>query len=129
MRPARLAPLLIEMVDAVHEYLCHVANVDVVPFEVCFEQDQRAIVQGAVHEIIDQQIDSHSGRHTEYRRETKTDAVAASEHRFLGLHFSAAIERDWPQGSVFGAELALFPDAVPAVGDRHHHPLVAAGEL
>src|SRR5206468_12417533 len=84
--------------DSVNECARDIPNMNVVSFEMRFKQHDCPVVNGAIYEIIDQQIDSHSGRHTEYRRETKTDTVAASEYRFLGLHFSAAIERDWQIG-------------------------------
>src|SRR5438552_7748779 len=64
--------------DSVNECARDVPNMNVVSFEMRFKQHDCPVVNGAIYEIIDQQIDSHSGRHTEYRRETKTDAVAAS---------------------------------------------------
>src|SRR5438093_6256736 len=112
--------------DSVNECARDVPNMNVVPFEMRFKQHDCPVVNGAIYEIIDQQIDSHSGRHTEYRRETKTVPVPASEYGFPGLPFSAAMERDWLQGGVLGAKLAFFPDAVPPVGDRHLHSLFAS---
>src|SRR5207244_13212740 len=101
--------------DSVNECARDVPNMNVVSFEMRFKQHDCPVVNGAIYEIIDQQIDSHSGGHAEYRRETKTDAVAASEYRFLGLHFSAHIERDCPQGRFFGTDVIIFLVALLAV--------------
>src|SRR5439155_23511756 len=113
----------------INECAGDIANMDVVPLKMRLEQHHCAVVHRTIYKIIDEQIDSHSRRHTKNGSETETDTVAAAEDCFLGLYFSTPIQRDWPQRSIFRTELLLFPDAIAAIGHRHHHALFAAGQL
>lgn len=49
-----------EMLDAVLEDARDIADVDVIALEVTLEQDDEAVVHGAVSEIVDQQVDAHA---------------------------------------------------------------------
>src|ERR1700722_12775792 len=106
-----------------HEGARDVSNMDVVALEMRFEQDHEMVVDGAIYEIVDQQVDPHARRHAENRGEPQADRILAIEHDLLGFHLVAAIQRDRMERGFLGAEFSPFADAIAANGYRYDHPL------
>ena len=71
--------------DGVEEAVGHVADVDEVALEVLLEDDEVAILDGGVHEVVDEQIEPHPRRHAEHRGQPQRDRVRAVEQEPFGL--------------------------------------------
>jgi hypothetical protein len=100
-----------------------IADVDVVSLEMAFENDEGAIINCTVNEIIYEQIQAHARGHAKDGGESEADAIFALEHGFFGFDLAGAVERDWVQWRLFRAGDSGLADTVAAVGDGHEDPL------
>src|ERR1700689_3069218 len=101
----------------------NIANVNVVAFEMRFEQHNEAIVDRAIYEVVDQQIQPHARGHAENRGKAEAYGIVAFEDGFLRFDLGAAIERHRPQRGFLGAKFSSFTNAVTGIGDRYDDAL------
>ncbi len=65
----------IEVINAMQESSRHVTDVYVVTFEMRLIENHETIINSAVGEIVDQQVDTHTRRHAEHGCEAITNGV------------------------------------------------------
>src|ERR1043165_1005810 len=100
-----------ELIEPMEERAHDVADMDVVALEMALEDDDGAVAQGAMNEVVDQQVHAHPWGHAKNGRQSEADAVRATEDFLLGFDFCDAIEGDRAKRGVFGAVFALFANA------------------
>src|ERR1022692_2897978 len=94
---------LLEVIQAVNKDSHYVADVDVVSLEMALKDHHRPVVESPIDEVIHQQVNAHSRRDAEDRRQAKAYAVLALEDGFLGFYLGHAVERDWAKRRVLRA--------------------------
>src|SRR5262249_18578574 len=111
-----LPPHLVEVGDGVLKAFNDVANVNVVAFEIALENHNGAVRDSPPGKVVDKEVDAHSWRHAENRRQTQRHTVTLLKNRLLGFDLGYAIKRDGPERCLFGAELSGFSNAIARVG-------------
>ena len=79
------------MLQAVQKNPGDVAHMQVIALEVGFEQNHRPVMDGAMDEIVDQQVAPHAGRHAKHGGEPEGDRLAyvdasSGEQEFLAVY-------------------------------------------
>ena len=105
----------IPLVEGEHDRAGHVADVDEGALEAPFVDDQVAILDRLVGEVVGHEVEPHAVRHAERGGVAIGHAVAGVENHLLGGCLGFAVEGDRRGGGVFVADV---------VGDR---PIDAAG--
>jgi hypothetical protein len=104
----------------------YVSDVNVVALEVLFEENNASILAGAEREIVDEKIESHSGRDAKYSSETEGYRLARRKKPLFALYFQLAVERNGLERRFFRAEGELFSDSIAAVRIGVEKELVGA---
>src|SRR3989344_2618524 len=103
-----------------------VADMNIISFEVSFKKHEKAVIDGAVHEIIDQKVEPHPRAYSECRSEAESCSASAFKNCFFRVNFKPSIKRYRPQGTLFGAIYVLFSDSISAVrGGIEYHLILA----
>src|SRR5262245_26331098 len=98
---------------------------NVIALKVRFEQHDRAIAHGAICEVIDQKIDAHTWRRSEYGCQTEADRISPVQNCLLDLNLIAPVTRNRAHRCLFSAISSGLSDTVAAVGNRHQDSLLA----
>src|SRR5262249_17987393 len=90
--------------DAVEHAIGDIADMNIVPLEVLFKNNNVAFDVSRVDEMINQQVQPHAGRHAKYGGQPQRNDIGAAKQVELGLDLGLAIERDGRQRTVLGTE-------------------------
>ena len=118
----------VEILQGVQKRGRHVADMKEVPLRVALEDHHGPVRDGAVHEVVDQQIEVHPRREAEDGGQTERHRVAGRQHGRFGLDLGLAVEADGPQRALFGAERGRLAHPVAAVGVGQDDPLPGRAE-
>src|SRR5438046_6608486 len=94
------------------EHSRDVANMDVVALEVRFKKHNSTIVDGAIDEVVYEQIQPHARGCAEDGSEAKRHSFAGIQKRLLGFDLGRSIQRNRAKRSFFRAGDAFFADTV-----------------
>ena len=100
---------LVPALEGEDERSGHVADVDEGPLESPLVDDQVAVVDGLIGEVVGHEVEPHPVADAERGGEAVGDAVAGVEHHLLGRGLGFAVERDGGAGRLLVANV---------VGDR-----------
>src|SRR6516225_5045271 len=106
----------------------NVADVDVVALEIFLENDDIPVGNCRIDKVVNQQVKTHAGRHSEYGRESQGYNVRRLQQHRLGLSFCPAVKRDRLQWGIFGAKKVAGLRAVTAIGRRIDDYLLRAAQ-
>ena len=124
----RTPPHGLKMLDSVQKDAGHIADMDIIAFEVSLKNHDRPIMDSAVHEVVDEKVEAHPWRHAEDCREAETDAVFSLQHSSLRFNLAGAVEGEWLERRFFGAWHSRLADPVAAVRYRHQNLLMIGGK-
>ncbi len=96
--------------------------------EMAFKNYRRAIGYRAPGQIVNQQIQPHARRHTEYGGEAQRNAITTFQHGLFRFDFRCAVKRNWPQRCFLSAERIFLADAITGIGGRVNYLFAFAGE-
>lgn len=94
-----------------------IANVQIVALEMRLEEDDGAIGDSAVNEVVDKEVEAHARGHAEDGSKAEGDGVFAFEDGCFGFDFGAAVEGDGAEGGVLGAGDAGLANTIAAIGN------------
>ena len=119
---------LVQVVDGEEKAAGDVEDVDEGPLEGLLVDDEVALLDGLVSEVVDEEVEPHPRRDAEGRGEAVTDDVPGLQEKPLRLGLGLAVNGEGVQGCFLGAD---FADDGPVVapGGRVDDRLVFAPVL
>src|SRR4029079_15249151 len=97
--------------------------------EMLLENDEIDVRNGAIREMIHEQVDPHPRRSPEYRRQPVRDHIFLFQPGQRGAALGTPIDQDGFEWAVLCAERVAGPDAVAAVRIGIYHELRRRSQL
>ena len=114
----------LEVRDRVEKRAGDVAHVDEVPLRVPFEDDQRAVGDGAIDEVVHEQVEPHSRREAKDGREAEGERVTGVEYRSSASTFVRPYRLIGRSGLSSVQSVSFVADAVAAIRVREDYALL-----